>query len=181
MPPFPESPKYLSPFQGNLFSVHCLDFQAEDRLIHSGTWDSLWESLEGKPRGKASRESHRSLDPREGKRDTAATAREESARACPHSGRGQTPLGRLQKYPKIHVSTGEESSGSGTVSTLGLRPRHRRERNPERPQSNSHGDWPFLRPPERIPGVPVGSREHMPQHERIQEVLPSRRDEAHFP
>ena len=45
---------------------------------------ALWESLVGKPRGKASRESHRSLDPREGKRDTAATAREESTRACPH-------------------------------------------------------------------------------------------------
>ena len=44
----------------------------------------LWESLVGTPRGKASRESHRSLDPREGKRDTAATAREESTRACPH-------------------------------------------------------------------------------------------------
>ena len=69
---------------------------------------TLWESLVGKPRGKASRESHRSLDPREGKRDTAATAREESACACPHSRRGLTPLGRLQKYPKIHVSTGEE-------------------------------------------------------------------------
>ena len=41
-----------------------------------GTWDSPV----GKLRGKASRESHRSLDPREGKRDTAATAREESAR-----------------------------------------------------------------------------------------------------
>ena len=43
----------------------------------------LWESLVGKPRGKASRESHRSLYPREGTRDTAATAREESARAYP--------------------------------------------------------------------------------------------------
>ena len=38
---------------------------------------ALWESLVGKPRGKASKESHRSLDPREGKRDTAVTAREE--------------------------------------------------------------------------------------------------------
>ena len=66
---------------------------------------ALWESLVGKLRGKASRESHRSLDPREGKRDNAATAREESARACPHSRRGLTPQGRLQKYPKIHVST----------------------------------------------------------------------------
>ena len=88
---------------------------------------------EENPRGKASRESHRSLDPREGKRDTAATAREESARACPHSRRGLTPLGRLQKYPKIHVSTGEESSGSGTDSTQGFRPQHRRERKPKRP------------------------------------------------
>ena len=44
---------------------------------------ALWESLVGKPRGKASRESHRSLDPREGKRDIAATTREESARAAP--------------------------------------------------------------------------------------------------
>ena len=87
---------------------------------------ALWESLVGKPRGKASRESHRSLDPREGKCDTAATVGEESARLCPHSRRGLTPLGRLQKYLKIHVSTGEESSGSGTDSTQGLRPRHRR-------------------------------------------------------
>ena len=70
---------------------------------------ALWESLVGKPRGKASRESHRSLDPREGKGHTAATAREESALACPHSRRGLTPLGRLQKYPKIDVSPGEES------------------------------------------------------------------------
>ena len=143
-------------------------------------WESLWESLVGKSPGKASRESHRSLDPREGKRDPAATAREESARACPHSRRGLTPLGRLQKYPKMHVSTGEESSGSGTDSTQGLIPRHRRERNPERPPSNTHGDWPFLRPPERVPEVPVVSREHLPQLEKIQEFLPSRRDEAHF-
>ena len=85
---------------------------------------AMWERLVGKPRGKASRESHRSLHPREGNRDTAATAREESARACPHSRRGLTTLGRLQKYPKIHVSTGEESSGSGTDSTQDLRHRH---------------------------------------------------------
>ena len=143
-------------------------------MVARGT--ALWESVVGKSRGKASRERHRTLDPREGKGDTAATAREESTRACPHSRRGLTPLRRLQKYPKIHVRTGEESSGSGTDSTQGLRPRHRRERNPERPQSNSHGDWPFLRPPERVPEVLVVSREHLPHLEKIQEVLPSRRD-----
>ena len=93
----------------------------------------LWLRLVGKPRGKASRESHRSLDPHEGKCDTAATAREESTRACPHSRRRLTPLGRLQKYPKFHVCTGEESSVSGNDSIQGLRPRHRRETFPRSP------------------------------------------------
>ena len=89
VPPFPESPRCLCPFQGDLFSLHCLDVQAEDRLTprwHVGQpcGKASWESLMGKPRGKASRESHRSLDPREGKRDSAAKAREEIARAWPH-------------------------------------------------------------------------------------------------
>ena len=83
---------------------------------HGGTWDSPV----GNPRGKASRESHRSLDPHVGKRDTAATAREESAHACPHSRRGLTPLGRPQKYPKIHVSTGEESQEAPEQVAWGL-------------------------------------------------------------
>ena len=123
-------------------SVHSREtcFPALPRLSSQGSTHTtvahgtaLWESLVGKPRGKASRESHRSLDPLDGKHDTAATAREESARACPHSKQGLTPLGRLQKYPKIHVSTGEESSGSGTDSTQGLRAQHRRERKPQWP------------------------------------------------
>ena len=58
VPPFPESPRCLSPFQGNLFSLHCLDFQSEFDSHHGGTWESpvrkirgkaSWESLEGKP------------------------------------------------------------------------------------------------------------------------------------
>ena len=58
VPPFPESPRCLGPFQGNLFSLHCLDFQAEDRLTprwHVGQpcGKASWESLVGKPRGKA--------------------------------------------------------------------------------------------------------------------------------
>ena len=98
---------------------------------HGGTWDSPV----GKPRGKASRESHRSHDPREGKRDTDAIDREESACAFPLSRRGLTPLGRLQKYPKIHARTGVESSGSNTDSTQGLRPWHRREIIPRGPRA----------------------------------------------
>ena len=58
LPPFPESPRCLRPFQGNLFSLHCVDFQAEDRLTsrwHVGPpcGKVSWESLVGKPRGKA--------------------------------------------------------------------------------------------------------------------------------
>ena len=71
-------------------------------------------------------------------------------------------------------------AGFLTLAPGRLRPRHRRERNPERPTRNSLGDWPFLRPPERVHEVPVVSREYLPQLEKIQEVLPSRRDEAHY-
>ena len=179
MPPFPESSRCLSPFQGNLFSLHCLDFQAEERLTpqwHVGQpcRKAPWKSLLEKPRGKATdplilakesvtlllqlggkrtcmppletrtdspgetRSTPRSMSALErnsqvpaptphkvlSQRNTAATAREKSARVGPHSRRGLTPLGRLQKFPKIHVSSGEESSSSGTYSTQGLRPRH---------------------------------------------------------
>ena len=89
VPPFPESPRCLSPFQGKVFSLHCLEFQGEDRLTprwHVGQpcGKASWKSLEGNPQ---------ITFPREGKRDTSATAREESARACPQSRRGLTPLG----------------------------------------------------------------------------------------
>ena len=121
-------------------------FPAQFRLSSRGSthttvprWTALCESLLGKPRGKASRESNRSLDPHEGMRDTAAAAREESARACPHSRRGLTPLGRLQMYPKIHVSTGEESSGSDTNFTQDLRLRHRRRGIPRGPRATRKG------------------------------------------
>ena len=55
---FPESPRCLSKFQGNLFSLYCLDFQAEDRLTprwHVGQpcGKASWESLVGKPPWKA--------------------------------------------------------------------------------------------------------------------------------
>ena len=58
LPPFPESPRWLSTFKGNLFSLHCLDFEAEDPLTprwHVGQpcGKASWESLVGKRRGKA--------------------------------------------------------------------------------------------------------------------------------
>ena len=93
---------------------------------------------------------------------------------------GTDSPGETAEVPQDPCQQGEEHSGSGTDSTQGLRPQHRSERNPERPPSHSHVHWVFLRPPERVPEVPVVSREHLPQLEKIQEVLPSRRDEAHF-
>ena len=173
---FKSRPDVLVHSRGTCFPCTASTFMPRIDSQHGGTWDTPV----GKPRGKASRESHRSIDPPDRKHDSAATAREESARTCPHSRLGLIPRGRLQKYPKIHVSTGEESSGSGPDSTQGLRSRHRRERNPVRSPSKSHGDWPIMRPPERVPEVPVTSREHLPQLEKIHEVLPSRRDEAHL-
>ena len=58
MPKFPENPRCLSPLQGNLFSLHCFDFKAEDRLTqrwHMGQpcGKASWENLVGKPGGKA--------------------------------------------------------------------------------------------------------------------------------
>ena len=55
VPPFPESPRCLSPFQVKMFSLHCLEFQAEDRLTprwHVGQpcGKASWKSLMGKPR-----------------------------------------------------------------------------------------------------------------------------------
>ena len=176
MTPFPECQRFLSPFQGNLFSLHCLDFQAEDPLTprwHVGQpcVKASWESLVGKPRGKATdplihakgsvtlllqlgRKAHVHA-PHETRTDSTEETSEVRQDPCQHWRRILRFRHRLHK---------------------GLRPWHLQEWNPESPRSNSHGDWPFLRPPERVPEVPIVSREHLPHLEKIQEVLPSRRD-----
>ena len=154
MPPFQESPRCLSPFQRNLFALHYLGFHAEDRLPRRGSTPTtlarrtaLWESLVGKPRGKATDPlihatgSVTLLLPPWRKAHVHAPIRDEDL----------LPWGDSRGTHKVHVSTGEESSGSVPDSTQCLRTRHRRERYPERPPRNSHGDWPFLRPPERVP------------------------------
>ena len=153
-------------------------FPALLRLSRRGSNHTWWHL--GKPRGKASRENHRSIDPRDWKHDTAATDREESARACLHSRRGLTPLGRLQNTPRSMSALEKNPQVLAPTPHKVLGPGIEWERNPERPPGHSHGDWPFLRPPERVPEVPVISREHLPQLEKIQEILPSRRDEARY-
>ena len=125
VPPFPESPRCLCPLQGNMFSLHFVDFQDEDRLT------PRWHV--GQPCGKASWESL------EGKTQIPRSTRRE-ARHCCYSSEGNStcmpPLetrtdstGETPEVHQIHVSTGEESSGSSTYFTQGLRPQHRRERN----------------------------------------------------
>ena len=136
---------------------------------------ALWESLLGRPRGKAT-------DPLIHSTGSVTLLIELGRKAHVHA-----PLERRTdstgETPEVPPDPRQHWRGIlrfGTGSTQDLRPRHRRERNPKRPLSNSHGDWSFLRPPEQVPEVPVVSREHLPQLEKIQEVLPSRRDEAHF-
>ena len=51
-------PRCLSPFQGNLFSLHCLDVQSEDRLtprwlVGQPCGKASWEIPVGKPQAKA--------------------------------------------------------------------------------------------------------------------------------
>ena len=136
---------------------------------------ALWESLVGKPRGKAT-------DPLiHGKGRASCCYSSGGKHTCmpPLETRTNSP-GETPEVPQDPCQHWRGRLRFSTESTHDLRPRHRRERNAERPPSNSHGDWPFLRPPERVPEVPVASREHLPHLEKIQEVLPSRREEAHF-
>ena len=58
VPPFPESPRILSPFRENCFHCTASTFKPRIDSHHGGTWDSpvgkprgkaLWESLEEKP------------------------------------------------------------------------------------------------------------------------------------
>ena len=76
----PRDPQMSVHSRGTCFPCTASTFTPRIHSLHHGTW----VSPVGKPRGKASRESHRSLDPRDGKCDTAAALPEESSRACPH-------------------------------------------------------------------------------------------------
>ena len=180
MPPFPESPRCLNPFQGNLFSLHCLDFQTEDRLTprwHLGQpcGKASWESLMGKPRGKATDPlSHSTgrltlLLQLGRKAYVQAPTRDEDLFPWGDSRSTPRSMSALERNPQVPTLTPHKVLGPTTTG----------EESREAPEQLA-GVWPFLRPPERVPEVPVLSREHLPQLEKIQEVLPSRRDEAHF-
>ena len=122
VPPFQESARSLSPFQRNLFSLHCLDFDDEDRLTprwHMGKpIGKAWrESLVGKPRRKSTDPLIQAMGS-----VTLLLPLGRRAHCMPPFETRTYSSGGLQKYSKIHVSTVEESSGSGPASTQGLSP-----------------------------------------------------------
>ena len=139
-----QSPPEVSVLSRETFPWTASTFKPRIDSHHCGMWDSPV----GKPRGKASLESlvgkprGNATDPFFHGKGSVTLLLQLGRKVHLHA-----PLetstdfpGEIPGYPKIHVSTGEESSGSGIDSTQGLRPRHRQERNPERPQSNSQGN-----------------------------------------
>ena len=84
---------------------------------------SLWANLVGKPRGKASRERHRSLDPRKGKRDTAAKlgrkahvhapTRDEDLRLWGDSRSPGRSMSALERNPQVPALTPHKVLGPG--------------------------------------------------------------------
>ena len=143
VPPFPESSRCLNPFQGNLFSLHCLDFQAEDRLTprwHVGQpcGKAWWESLVGKSRGKASRESRRSLDPREGNVTLLLQLGRKAHVHAPLETRTDSPR-ETSEVPQDPCQHWREILRFRNRLHTRPWPRHRRERNPERSRTTCMG------------------------------------------
>ena len=138
-------------------------------------WESSWENLVGKPRGKATDP----LIPAKGSPSLLLQLGRKAHVHAPTETRTDSP-GETPEVPQDPCQHWRGILSFRHPLHTRSKPQHRRERNPERPPSNSHVKRPFLRPPERVPEVPVVSREQVPYLENIQEVLPSRRDEAHF-
>ena len=172
-PVFPALPRLSS--RGSTHTTVARGTDLWDSLVVKPRGKASWESLVGKPIGKATdplihAKGSVTLLLQVGRKCTCMSPLETSTDSP-----GETP-----EVPQDRCQHWRRILRFWHRLTQGLRPRHRRESNPERPPSNSHGHWPFLRPPERVPEVPVVSRVHLQQFEKIQEVLPSRRDEAHF-
>ena len=171
VPPFPESPDVSVHSRETCFPCTASTFKPRIDSHHGGRWDSPV----GKPRGKAT-------DPLNHAKGSVTLLLQLGRKAlfnAPTRMKTDSP-GETPEVPQDPCQHWRGILRFQDRPTQGLRPRHRRDRNPERPPSISHGDWPFLRPPQRVPEVPVVSRDHLPQLEKIQEILPSRRNEAHF-
>ena len=122
VPPFPESPRCLSPFQGNLFSLHCLYFQAEDRLtprwqVRQPCGKASWESLVGKPRGKATdplilaKGSATLLLQHESKAHVHAPTRDEDGLHWGDSRSTPRSMSALERNPQVPAPTPHKTLG----------------------------------------------------------------------
>ena len=130
------------------------DFPMLPRISHLGSTHTtvarvtaLCESLE---------ESHRFLYQRNGKTDTAATAREESGRACLHSRRGLIPSRDYRGMQRSMSAVERKAPVTASAPYEDIAPTGEESR---KAPHRSHGDWPFLRPQEWVPEVPVVNRE----------------------
>ena len=180
MPPFPDYYRYPSSFQRNLFFLHCLDFHAEDRLTprcHMGQpcGKASWESPVGKPRGKT---ADHLIDVRGSVTLQLQLGRKANVHA-PTRAEGSLPWGNSRSIPRSMSALERNHQVPARLHKRSYAPESTGEGSREAP-NNSHGDWTFLKPPERVPEVSVVSREHLPQLEKIKEVVHSRRDETHF-
>ena len=99
-PTIPSPPDVSVHSRGTCFQCTASTFTPRFDTRHGGTWQYPVGKPRGKHRGKDSRENHRSFDPRGGLRDTAATALEESASACPHSRRRTDSPGETPEVPQ---------------------------------------------------------------------------------
>ena len=160
--------------------LHCLDFHSEDRLpprVHVGQpcGKASWESLVGKTRGKAidpltnAAESVTLLLPPWRKAKVHAPSRDEDS--LPWGDSRSTPryMSALERYPQVPAPNPHMVLDAG-IDCRGI---------PRGPRGTRMGTG-LPEAPERVPEVPAVSREHLPKLEKILEVLPSRRDQAHF-
>ena len=147
VPSFQRTPKCLSPLQMNLISLHCLDRHPEYRL--TPRWH-LRQPCD------TSRESHISLCQLDGTPDIAATAREESGRACLHSRRGLIPSRDYRGMQRSMSAVERKAPVTASAPYEDIAPTGEESR---KAPHRSHGDWPFLRPQEWVPEVPVVNRE----------------------
>ena len=78
-------------------------------------------------------------------------------------------MSALERNPQVTALTPHKFLGPASTS----------EESREAPEQLAWG-LAFLEATRAVPEVPVVSRELLPQLEKIPEVFPSRRDEAHF-
>ena len=117
VPPFLESPRCLSPFQGNCFPCTASTFKARIDSHKGGTWDSPVRKPYGKPPGKASRERHRSLM---------------------HANGSVTLLLQLGRKSHVHALTRDEDCLPWGYSRSTPRSMSALERNPQVPALTPH-------------------------------------------